>query len=444
MSEERKVEVEDLRPGMYVSRLDRPWLESPFAFQGFLLETWEQVAEVRGTCRYVYVEEGGRSADSSGVSQRRSAPTTVPRTEPNLTLTRQRPVDSVQADQAAPISSWRARLARELGWAPGPPPPVTVSLKEEIRAARPLIRETRDLVEQQVRDARNGRSLDTPNARECVQQITESILRNPDALVSLSALKKRDEYTYLHSLSVCILSVSLGRYLGLPRETLWELGFGAFLHDIGKMRIPDQVLNKPGHLSPEEMQVMRLHPQFGVEIVGGSESIPTSSRNAIFSHHERLDGSGYTEGVAGKGIHPLTHIVSVCDTYDAIISHRPYKTARAPLDATAELYRGRGRFFERELVQQFIGCIGIYPIGSLIELSTNEVGVVISSNEDRLRPKVLILLDEGRQPLKHPYEVDLSRTVQTAAGERLDVKRSLESEAYGLQTAELLDYLEEG
>jgi len=328
--------------------------------------------------------------------------------------------------------------------APSPPPPVSATLEQEIRTARPLIRDTHKLVRQQMKDVRNGRSLDTAAARECVADITESILRNPDALLCLSGLKKRDEYTYLHSLSVCILSITLGRDLGLSRSALLELGFGAFLHDIGKMRIPDDVLNKPGRLNTDEMRVMRKHPRYGIDIVDGSERIPASSRDVIFSHHERLDGSGYTQGVKGSRIHPLTHIVSVCDTYDAIISHRPYKDARAPLDATAVLYRARGRFFEPHLVHQFIRCIGVYPVGSLVALSTNEIGVVIGSNEERMRPKVLVVMDSNGQPLARPREVDLSRMLQTRSGRPLEITRSLETGAYGLHPLEYLSHLDGG
>ncbi len=451
MSEERKVYVSDLMPGMYVSRLDRPWLDSPFPFQGFVLETWDQVAQVRDVCRYVYVQEG--RAPALPASRTTGRGTRPRRPEPDARVTRRvnvvprpkpRPAPRPAAETPpARTVPWDARLARAMGQTPQHPPPITVSLETEIRAARPLIRDTRVLVHQQMLDARNGRSLDTPAARESVEVITESIMRNPNALVWLSALKQRDEYTFLHSLSVCILSISLGRHLGLPREILLELGFGAFLHDIGKMHIPDSVLNKPGRLTAQEMALMRQHPEFGIEIVEGSERIPESSRNVIYSHHERLDGSGYTQGVAGGQIHPLTHIVSVCDTYDAIISQRPYKKASSPVNATAALFRARGRFFEPDLVDQFIRCIGIYPVGSLVELSSGEVGVVVATNEERLRPRVMVVLDEEHDRVDQPYEIDLSRTLETRRGQRLDIRRSLETGAYGLQSGDLVTFLED-
>ncbi len=440
MGEERKVQVSDLKPGMYISRLDRPWLESPFPFQGFMLENWEQVDEVRNACEYVYVEEG----EVDGADIRRKPTLVTPQSqkrEQDKFSIRHRSPRQQHADNEPP-SAW----SQSLGLQPGELPerqPVKKRLQEELRAARPLIKQTHELVRQQILDARNGRSLDMPATRESVAKITDSIISNPDALLCLSALKKRDEYTYLHSLSVCILSISFGRYLELPEETLLELGFGAFLHDIGKMQIPDSVLNKPGRLDQDEMEIMRKHPEFGIEIVDGSERIPDSSRNVIYSHHERLDGSGYIEGVSGSKINPLTHIVSVCDTYDAIISHRPYKYANSPLDATAELYRTRGRFFDADLVYKFIGFIGVYPVGSLVELNTNEVGVVIENTNDRLRPKLLILLDSNHERLDQPYPLDLVRTRQTSSGRRLDITRSLETGAYGLDPFELMRYVEE-
>lgn len=443
MSEERKVDVSDLKPGMYVARLDRPWLESPFPFQGFTLENWEQVAEVRGACEYVYVEEGEPDTADSHEKSVIGAPLPRPRSrrrKEGPALRYKPPLEQHVAKE--PASDWSQSLGLQTGVLPERPP-VKKTLKEELRAARPLIKETHELVRQQVFDARHGRSLDMPAARESVARITDSIIENPDALLCLSALKKRDEYTYLHSLSVCILSVSFGRYLGLPEKTLLELGFGAFLHDIGKMQIPDSVLNKPGRLDAAEMEIMRKHPEFGIEIVDGAERIPDSSRNVIYSHHERLDGSGYIEGASGSQISPLTHIVSVCDTYDAIISHRPYKYANSPLDATAELYRTRGRFFDADLVYKFIGFIGVYPVGSLVELNTREVGVVVENTSDRLRPKLLILLDSAHERLEHPRHLDLMRTRKTGTGQRLDITRSLETGAFGLDPFELMRYVEE-
>lgn len=437
---ERKVDVSDLRPGMYVCRLDRPWLESPFPFQGFQLNDWSQVHEVQAACEYVFIEIA--KSDLSKEPAHESGSVGKRRNGVEATLQNRRLAPGRTREDGVQRSAWEEKIWTEAGRSPQAVRPPSISVTEEMRAAQPLIRQTRLLVAQQIKDARNGRSLDTPAARECVEQITESILRNPDALGYLSSLKKRDEYTYLHSLSVCILSVSFGRALGLPREALLELGLGAFLHDIGKMRIPDKLLNKPGRLAPVEFKLMRRHPEFGVEIVGGSERIPESSRNVIYSHHERLDGSGYTQGLGGGLINPLTHIVSVCDTYDAIISHRPYKRARSPLDATAELYRSRGRFFDAGLVHKFIGFVGVYPVGSLVELSTGEVGMVIATNEQRLRPKLLLLLDEDHQRLSTPHQVDLAHQFQTSDGRHLDVIRSLESGAHGLDPFELPRYME--
>lgn len=435
MGEERKVDVADLKPGMYVSRLDRPWLDSPFPFQGLMLENWEQVAEVQDACEYVFVDEEGKEAGTAPHNPRSAIMAAEERRARDKSRSQLRPDD--ESEQARRISLV-VPPARQLEWAHGSAPPITEKLEDEIRTAHPLIEETREIVLQQMNDARNGRSLDVPAAREYVGRLTRSILRNPDALVWLSALKKQDEYTYLHSLSVCILSLAFGRHLGLPQETLLELGLGAFLHDIGKMHIPDNVLNKPGRLTPEEMAVMRTHPQLGIEIVEGSEKIPQGSRDVIYSHHERLNGSGYTEGVIGSRIQPLTQMVSVCDTYDAIVSHRPYKDASSPLAATGILYRSRGGLFDARLIHEFIACVGVYPVGSLVELSTEEVGVVVATNADRLRPKVLVVLDQDHQRLKRPYEIDLARVAQSQDGEPLVIYRSLEIGAYGLQPAELL------
>jgi len=244
---------------------------------------------------------------------------------------------------------------------------------------------------------RLGNAIDTKQAKSLVADLTENIVRSRNAMIWLTHLKNRDEYTALHCINVCILSISFGTCLNLSKTELNELGLGSLLHDLGKMRIPLEVLNKPGKLTEDEFSKMKLHPVLGYEMLSHSEDIPPTSLNIIKYHHERKHGNGYPDGLCEEDIPLLTQIAAIVDVYDAITSDRCYHDSMTPYDALNKMYHWAKTDFNLELIEKFIKCLGIYPIGSLVSLSTNEVAVVISVNEKaRLRPIVLLIQDRER------------------------------------------------
>jgi len=412
------VYVEDLQPGMYVSRLDRPWLESPFLFQGFTLRDADHIHEVQQVCEFVYVESA--------------------HTDPGIDLPR---ISTGAAPPASDNSRWRQRLKKFTARRP-PWQRHSVSISEELPAARRLHDDSSELMRTALDNARTGRSVDIKSARAAVEDLTQSVMRNPDALGWMSKLKEEHEYTYKHSLSVCILSLVFGRHMCLPEAELHQLGLGAFLHDVGKMKIPLEVLDKPAALTAEELAEMKRHPEYGMEIVSDSGNVPDTVRDIILSHHERMNGSGYPQGLTAELIRPMTHMVAICDTYDAIVSKRPYKKPVSAVRAVEILNRERGNLFDPWLVDQFIQCVGVYPVGTLVELNNGETGIVVSANrEARLHPRVLILLDKEGQRLERPFVRDLAAERGEDDRERFHIVHALGEEARGLNTGDLEQYM---
>ncbi len=417
---EYMVNAEDLKPGMYVSRLDRPWLESPFLFQGFILRDEAHVREVREVCEYVYVESI--------------------HTDPAINLPS---IATAPAPRASDNSRWRNRLKKFTAERP-PWRRHSVSISEELSTARKVHGDSSALMRTALDNARAGRGVDIKAARTAVEDLTQSVMRNPDALGWMSKLKDEHEYTYKHSLSVCILTLVFGRHMSLPEEELHQLGLGAFLHDIGKMKIPMEVLDKPAALTPEEFTEMKRHPEYGVEIVTASGKVPDTVRDIILSHHERMDGSGYPQGLGAELIRPMTHMVAICDTYDAIVSKRPYKKPVSAVRAVEILNRERGSLFDPWLVDQFIQCVGVYPVGTLVELNNGETGIVVSANrEARLHPRVLILINQEGERLERPFVRDLATDQTEEGNERHHIAHALGEEARGLTTADLEKYMSE-
>lgn len=354
---------------MYVARLDRPWLESPFLFQGFAIESEAELEQLRALCRYVYVEEGGRQA-------------------------------------AAPL---RHAVTVPTPKAPAPAAPDTDAVRKALRKAVKARLSTRRYLNGVMQDVRLGRSVSTADARAVVGELVESVAANLSAALWLTNLKRKDEYTSIHSLNVCVLSVAFACHLRLPRERIETIGLGALLHDVGKMRTPQALLNKPGRLSSEEFEVLRRHPVDGFEIVSAAGGVPRQALEIIRHHHERLDGRGYPDGLRGEEIGRHVLITAIADIYDAVTSDRAYHRAISPHDGLKVLYRMADGGLGKELVEEFIRCIGIYPVGSVVRLGSGVLAQVVSSRaEERLRPVVSLLRDAGGEPILPRRVVDLA------------------------------------
>lgn len=403
-----RLPVEELRLGMYVAELDRPWLESPFLFQGFPIETDEQLAQLRGCCRFVYVDsEEGRDWPEAAAA---------PQGDGHRFTTRMVNRTGARRDHA-PQDKGR--------------------YVEELRRAVKVYQDTHSYIRNLLDDIRLGHSIDAVGARDYAFGIADSVVQEENALVWLTQLKNRDEYTSQHSVNVCVLSVLFGRYLGWSRPELRELAFGALMHDIGKMRVPLSVLNKAERLTDAEMEQMKAHPHHGYEILCQTPGIPQVVREVAYCHHERIDGSGYPRGLDGEHIPRNAMLVSIVDVYDAITSDRVYHMGISPHEALNVMYGWATRSFPGDMLEDFIKCLGIFPIGSVVELTSGEVGVVMTVNRvQHLFPIVTLVLDRDKRPYPRAKLIDLQ--VLHEAGHDIGVKRILESNAHGIDIRRII------
>ncbi|OGI50022.1 MAG: hypothetical protein A3E57_05590 [Candidatus Muproteobacteria bacterium RIFCSPHIGHO2_12_FULL_60_33] len=414
----RKLEVQQLKLGMYVRELDRPWRETPFLFQGFEISSQNEIRELQRYCRHVYI-------DTPETYQK-----PVPRT----------PAEKAVAEEVLRHKKVERDLLIKVASHPLLKPVYhdQTNLEQEIEAVREIHRETRELVYTLLEDVRLGNNINSLAAKKVVGGMVESVIRNPDALTSFAQLKKKDEYTAQHSMRVCILALSFGRHLGLERHELNLLGIGALLHDIGKMKVPNEILNKPGKLNDYEYALMKSHVPRGVEILDKSSGIPRPAIEVARCHHERYSGAGYIGGLKGDEIGLFGMIGGIVDCYDAISSDRAYHTGMSAHAALKKMYEWRHRDFHSGLVEQFIQCMGIYPIGSVVELNTGEVGVVVTMNRvRRLKPRVTLVLQPDFHPVPGSTTVDLM-DYKTRDGRSCEIDRVVEPGAYGINPVQYL------
>lgn len=398
-----KVDVCDLTTGMFVSGLDRPWLGTPFYTQGFILESDEDISRVRDFCQYVYVDT------------RRSRYVT-----PKLIREQAKDRPRIPISQIFQGRTLRAYTDN-------------VTWKEEHpRASAALDTLLEDITDIFDEVTESGK-VNAVRLKKSADPIIGSIARNPDACLWLGRLKRHDEYSYQHSLSVAIWAVALGRQLGLQKHDLRSLAIGAMLMDVGKILVDPELLRAERELTEEENREMRHHVAHGVHLVKKSGILNQDVLDIVAFHHERYDGSGYPRGLAQDDIPPFARIAAIVDTYDAITSNRSYAPAKAPADAIKALYEQRDRKFQAELVEAFIQAVGIYPAGTLVELTSGEVGVVVAeSRTRRLLPKVILILDARKNEYAEPKLVDLQDSSTNGHGNPISISRSLEPGAHGI------------
>jgi len=398
--------VEDLQQGMFVSRLDRPWLETPFPIQGFLIRSAEDKEQLKRFCNHVYVD----ALKSRNIS--------IP-----SRLIRNQSVQTLSSDeQIRQLTGLQRKLY-----------PRTTSREEELCTARQQYSAIEQTFHTLLQDAQNDRKLDLPVLRQAITPMVQSIVRNPDAFIWLTHLKKMDSYTYHHAISSAVWAIAFGRHLGLPEAQLNSLATGCFLFDIGKSRLPGELLTCTRRLSDEEFDLVRQHVLYSLEMVKGASGINRDILDMIRTHHERHNGSGYPLGLTGQDIPLFGRIAGIVDAYDAITSLRPYCDPVPAYEAIEAFYQWRGIDFQSELVEQFIQVVGIYPVGSLVELSDGSVGVVIAQNEHhRLKPLIMVLLDCQKQLLDEFREVDLRQAVDGDGISTLTISRGLRPGAYDL------------
>lgn len=417
-----KVAVSDLNVGMYVSSLDRSWLETPFLTQGFFIENQEEIAQLREFCDYVYVDSR-RTSDKLKSPARRILEKTD-RSQRKIGKSRGR----------KPVAN-RPRIPLEKIFADRKLKPYTdaCAWEEEHPRARRALNALIGDIDAIYAQVVEGDRLDMVKLRKSVEPLVDTVSSNPDACLWVSRLKQHDQYTYQHSLGAAILAVCMGRQMGLQRYDLRSLAMGCMLMDIGKLRLDQKLLRAEHELNDQEMAEVASHVNHGLEILDECGVLNQDVIDIVAHHHERYDGSGYPEGLYGDSIPAFARIAAIVDTYDAVTSKRHHADAVSPTDAIKILYSARDEDFQAELVEAFIRAIGIYPAGTLVELTTGEVGVVVAEyRARRLRPKVLLLLNAKKEKLARTRVVDLQNEPAGRDGADVKIAHSLEPEAYGI------------
>ena len=364
---------------MYVTELDRPWLGTPFLFQGFTITATSQIEEINKHCKFVTIDLD---------------------TRPNVT---------------GPAAVRGTTRYSE-----------TVAVEKELPRARMLYAACQAAITRIMERLRSDASLGAKELKETVDEMVESVLRNPDAMTLLAKMKTKGDYEFVRAVDMSLLMITFGRFLQLERAQLNVLGLAGMLLDVGKIMVPDAVLRKPALLTPDEFELAKRHVMHSVEIIRRENELPDEVTGIVLQHHERPDGSGYPHGLRGAEITLYGSIAGIVDSYSAMVSKRPYAEPLSPSNALSKLYKLRGTLFHQALIEQFIQCIGIYPVGSVVELNSGEVGVVITQNlVRRLQPRVMVILDKDWKPLRPEKILDLMKDLLVTADKPYRIRHTL-------------------
>ncbi len=355
---------------MYVCKLDRDWLDTPFIMQGFLIEDREDIEIVAEFCEHVFIDKNQHHKGPLGPSSNVGTATQV----------------------------------RSVGL-----PEYQTDIQSEHKKIYKTFREARSVTHNMMENIRLGEALDTKQARETVHGCVQSVIRHPDALLWMSRIRERQEYTAEHCLNVCILAIAFGRQLGFSEQELEKIGMCGLLHDVGKMRVPQEIVDKPAALTTKEFNMMKAHTVHGRNLLMSTSGVYGGAIDVAYSHHERIDGEGYPRKLPAAGISYYSRIICLVDAYDAMTADRCYDEAKTSTQALKIIYAERGKQFDEQLALKFIQTIGLYPAGSLVELYNGEVGIVVEANPQlRHLPRVILLLDENKKPLKKEKIIDLA------------------------------------
>jgi len=373
----KRITIDELKIGMKVEKLDRSWLATSFLRHRFTIKSSEQITQLYAS--------GVEHLDVDVEDER----------EESVSF------ESAMRAEAKDPQPTSPTLESE---------PSTIPFADELPAARQAYKAAKLIIQQAMEDVRMGRALNMEAVSEVVGSMVDSILRNPDALTSLTRLKQFDEYTFFHSVNTSTLALSVGRHLGYARPSLLQLGTGMLLHDIGKTQIPVNLLNKPGRYEAHEFEIMKQHVMRGAEILSNTTGLTDMFLKPTLEHHERVDGTGYPHHRPKTDISQFGLIAAVVDIYDAVTSDRCYHKGKTPHDTLQLLYRlgGQGHV-DGTLVQQFVQVVGVYPVGSCVLLNTMETAIVKQFNHHApIRPLVVLVTDESGNRRSTPVDLDLA------------------------------------
>lgn len=391
----KKIAVSDLRLGMHLHALEGSWLAHPFWRTKFVLTDEADVVAVRGS---------GLSECWIDSSKGLDVAVATPEASPA----------PARADLVEPMLSQPAPLAELPTVDDAVPAPSTSFEGEMVQAAR-LCKKSKAAVQQLFGELRMGKAVNAEKFQPLVEELTESVFRNPGALVSLSRLKSKDDYTYMHSVAVCALMISLARELGLGAAACRDAGMAGLLHDVGKALMPLDVLNKPGKLTDAEFDVMRTHPGRGHALLVEGGSAGAVAMDVCLHHHERVDGTGYPHGLKGEAISQMARMGAICDVYDAVSSVRPYKSAWDPADSVSRMASWAGHF-DPTVFAVFVRTLGIYPTGSLVRLRSGKLAVVVQQHAtDLTSPTVKAFFSTKSNLPIAVTPIDLSRSAANDA-----------------------------
>ncbi len=394
----REIPVDELQLGMYVSKLDRPWTETPFVFQGFILRNEKQLEVMKKFCSKVFVDP-----EKEDLSE----------------------IEGHAGGTAASIRG--TTVYKE-----------AASLDAELPRARSAIAETTSALRQITHDVQVGGAIDSAKVKEAASGISESVVRNPDAASLLVQLQEKSGETFNRAIHVSVMMSIFGRFLQLPRESIERLGLLGLLQDAGKLKLPTALLTKREALTPEEEVLYQAHVDYSVQILNSTTGLPNDLPGLASLHHEHFDGSGYPRGLRGGAIALPGMIAGIVDAFDTLIAPPPHGKHMSPSNALSLIFKGRGTQFQPALVEQFIQCVGVYPVGSAVELNTGEIGIVIAQNPlRRLQPRVMVVKDAKGYD-NRPYKMlDLSKEPKATPEEPYRIRRTLEYDAIKVDPREL-------
>lgn len=400
-SPKRNIDVELLRIGMYVSELDRPWLETPFLFQGFHIRTANEIHELQRYCTTVVIdiEQSDASLQTviSRIATKNSRSGFVPDSGKRLSIWQR----FLLLITGRKTEAGRQQVAGEYYQD-------QVTTKDELVTATNIHADSLQQLMNVLSSIRQGATIAMPDLEIVATSMVDSVLRNSTAMALLARMAEKDEYTSSHSLASSIWALVFGRHLGLDRDSLEAVGLGALLLDVGKTQLPEELLNKTGELTEVERSHIHNHVDFGLDIIRKADGVDQRVLDMVATHHERFDGSGYPRGWQGNQIPVFGRIGGIVDSYSAMISKRPYAPAMTSFDAMREFTSLADKHFQAEMVEQFIQAVGIFPAGTLVELNTGEVGVVLKEHQStRLQPEIAVVLDAEKKAVETIETIDL-------------------------------------
>lgn len=385
----KKISIGQLQAGMYVRDLSCNWMEHPFVRNRLLISCDDEIRKIIDAGIHELYIDTDKGLDVKDAPTAEQAQQTL----------EQEIIDIASRQPAAAVR---------------------VSVAEELARAQQVKNQAHQLVRTVMHDARLGKAIELDQVEPVVQNITESILRNPGALTGLLRIKNKDDYTFLHSVSVCTLLVAFCRSAGMDAALTRQAGLGGLLHDTGKALVPDEVLNKPGRLTDEEFEIIKKHPRDGYEILLQSPQVGEIPLDITLHHHERMDGSGYPDKLPGERISTLAQMAAIVDVYDAITADRCYHKGMSAAEALRKIYEWSKFHFNPQHVQAFMRCVGIYPVGTLVLLESGRLGVVTEPHETNLlAPKVNVFFSTKSNTYIKPQEVDLAKPLGSGGGDKI-------------------------